>query len=287
MISQAEVLYHTDGIKQGIRADGRSADVIRPYSIDMGVVSMANGSCRVRSSGCDLYVAIKSEISRPLFDKPNEGIVEVSVEFACSAMARQSETTLRQATQDSESLAEITASQISQLCLSCLDKEKFCIAPSAVCWKLSIDVLVDRLDGPILDPISTGIRAALMDLQLPVVVVPADDERDGDEPAPVIPKVALIGTMWHPAVTSAICVSVGVFCDNSVIIVDLDRIEETLAKQPKSCLITMAVNDLGECCGIRKYGIGSVDPMILRDVLSAGLNVGQQISTLMTSLATL
>lgn len=282
MLSAAEVVYSIDGIRQGIRSDGRACDVIRPFSIQMGVVSTANGSCRILSSACDIYVAIKCEIVRPRIDKPDEGIVTLAVDFSSSAVVRQQELSMRQASLETESMAEVFANQLSSLCLSSLDKQQFCIKGGDACWKLSVDVLVERLDIPLIDPSSVGIRAAFMDLQLPVVAVPAEDHQvDGDEPESAIPRVDLMGGLWRPRLSecSALCVSVGVFSDNSVMVVDLDSIEEYLARQMSNCLIVIAVDGEGKCSGLHKYGIGAIDPCILRDVVSAGMKVGRQISS--------
>ena len=287
MISSSEVLYFTDGISQGIRADGRSCDAIRPMSVDLGVVASANGSCRVRSRGTDLYIAIKCDIGRPTSSKPREGIVNVSVEFGCSVLPRLQDFTGRQATLEADAFAEIVSSHVVALCLSGLNREQFCIEPGRACWIVSVDVLVEAIDGPILDPISLGVRAAFMDLELPIVAVTPDGEtRDGNDKMPVVPRVELTGDVWNPSSSGlpAICVSVGVFCENSVMLVDLDRIEENLAKSKGNNLITISVNESGDCCGIHKFGSGALDPMAFRDVVSSGSVVGKGIATLINSL---
>ena len=287
MISAAEALYFTDGINQGIRADGRSCDSIRPLHIDRGVVNTANGSCRIRSKGCDIYVAIKADIGRPRHATPDEGIINVSVEFGCSVLSRVQDFSGRQANMEADAFSELVSNLISTLCLSTLDKKQFCISPSRACWVVSVDVLVERIDGPLLDPISLGIRAALLDLELPVALLPVDSEvRDGDEKESMIPVVELTGDLWKPSheSSSAICVSVGVFCENTVMMVDLDRIEENLAKTRGNNLVTISVNERGDCCGIHKFGAGSLDPRVLRDVVLAASRVGRRFASLLTTL---
>jgi exosome complex RNA-binding protein Rrp42 (RNase PH superfamily) len=126
-----------------------------------------------------------------------------------------------------------------------------------------------------------------MDLELPLVAVPPPEELDGDsKSSSEIPKVDLLGGLWKLTSDkmSAICVSVGVFNSNSVILVDMDRTEEYLAKSNNNCLITVSVNDRGEICGVHKWGIGTIDPFIIRDVVASGIKVGQDISRLMTQL---
>jgi exosome complex RNA-binding protein Rrp42 (RNase PH superfamily) len=281
MISQSEIAYLVDGIKQGIRTDGRSCDSLRPITIDMGVVPTANGSCRVRSKACDIFVAIKCDIGIPTAHEPDMGILSVSVEFGCSVLSRVHDLSGRQAVMESEAIAEVVSHQIESLCLRSVDRTKFCIEPKRACWVVSIDVLVERVDGPLIDPISIGVRAALMDLELPVVSVPPPE---AESVADSFPRVDLLGGLWKmsPNNLSAICVSVGVFCDNSIIAVDLDRIEESIAKFSNNSLISVSVNEDGTCFGVHKWGSGAIDPAVLKAVVNSASNVGKQIALMMT-----
>jgi exosome complex RNA-binding protein Rrp42 (RNase PH superfamily) len=287
MISSAEVSYITDGIKQGIRSDGRPCDGVRPLELELGVIPSANGSCRVLSKACDIVVAIKCDISRPSPEKPAEGIVNVEVELSSTVLPRIQDFLGRQAMLEADSYSEVIANHISSMCLSSLDKKQFCIESGKACWCVSIDVLVERIDGPLLDPISIGVRGALLDLELPAVAVSQRDERDGDEQRmSMMPQVDLLGSLWRPreGTLSAICITIGIFCLDTVIMVDLDRIEESIAKLKENSLLTIAVNDQGNCCGIHKFGSGSLEPLIVKDVINAGISVGSKISSMLTCL---
>jgi len=286
MISESEILYLNDGINQGIRADGRTCDAIRPMDVDLGIVPTANGSCRIRSRTTDIYVAIKCDIGKPSVEKPDEGIINVALEFGCSVLPRLQDFTGRQAVLEADAFAEVVADHVESLCLKSLDRKQFCIESGRCCWVASIDILVERIDGCLIDPISIGIRAALMDLELPLVALPPpEDTMDGGETS-MMPKVDLLGGLWKLSSSqmSAVCVSIGVFNNNSVILVDMDRMEEYLAKSRENSLITVSVNDQGDVCGIHKWGIGAIDPFVIRDVVSSGIKVGRDISQLMTKL---
>jgi exosome complex RNA-binding protein Rrp42 (RNase PH superfamily) len=279
MISQSEISYYIDGIKQGTRADGRSIDSMRSLEIELGPIASANGSCRVRSHGCDLVVAIKSEIGRPSIRKPDEGIVNVSVEFGCSAVPRTHDSNGRQALTELEALADVMSRHISTMCISSLNKKQLSIESGRVCWILSIDTLVERVDGPFIDPISIGVRGALVDLELPIVAAVNDEDTQREEPLPGIPKVQLTNTFWKlsSCEASAICVSIGVYSNGSTLVVDLDGIEEHIAKLKENCLLTVAVDDSGDCCGLQKFGTGSVDAEAMFDVLNAALLIGKHV----------
>lgn len=281
MISESEIVYLQDGLKQGIRTDGRGCDAFRPIKIDMGVVPTANGSCRVRSRGCDIFVAIKCDIGIPSITEPDMGIINVAVEFGCFVQSRVSDSSGKQATIETESFAEVIANQVQSMCFQSVDRKQFCIEPGRACWVVSVDILVERIDGPLIDPISIGVRAALLGLELPIVTLPPPDQEQGAE---TFPKVDLLEGLWKlsPDNTSAICVSVGVFCGNTITAVDLDRIEELLAESSSNCLITVAVNDEGKCFGIHKWGSGILDPSVLTPVTSAACKVARDVSAILT-----
>lgn len=285
-MSSSEISYFIDGIKQGIRADGRACDAIRPMNLELGVVPTANGSCRVRSKACDILVAIKCDLSRPVAANLEEGAVNVVVELGCGAVSRLQDFAGKQASFEADALSETIGSHIASMCLSGLDRRLFCIQRGKACWNVSVDVLVERIDGPLMDPVSIGIRGAFMNLELPAVAVVEDDEVDGDEQKSILPRVDLLGTLWRlpDSKLSAICVSIGVYCQDTVIMADLDRTEESIAKLKGNSLITVAVNDAGECCGIHKFGSGSLDPLIMKNVIDSGISVGKEISCMLARL---
>jgi exosome complex RNA-binding protein Rrp42 (RNase PH superfamily) len=76
-------------------------------------------------------------------------------------------------------------------------------------------------------------------------------------------------------------VSVGVFCDNSIIAVDLDRVEESIAKSSNNSLISVSVNEDGKCFGVHKWGSGVIDPSVLKSVVNSASKVGNQIALMM------
>ena len=61
ILSSAEILYIQEGIKLGIRSDGRSNNDIRELFMDTGNLKQANGSSKVylSDSGTSILVGIK------------------------------------------------------------------------------------------------------------------------------------------------------------------------------------------------------------------------------------
>jgi exosome complex component RRP42 len=91
-LSQGEIDFIAEGIQQDIRVDGRGRLDYRPFSIETGIISQANGSARwvkfsqlltlrVVLEGTDVLVGVKAELEQPSLSRPNEGRVEVSVEW--------------------------------------------------------------------------------------------------------------------------------------------------------------------------------------------------------------
>ncbi len=53
-----------------------------------------------------------------------------------------------------------------------IDKKKFCLVEGKICWIVNIDVFCLTLLKPVyLDKISLGIRSALINLEIPEVIV--------------------------------------------------------------------------------------------------------------------
>lgn len=271
MISEKEVLYFMDGFRQGIRSDGRSCDQMRPMKLTVGVVPTANGSCRVQSKACDIFVAIKCEVATPSSASPNEGLINVSVEFGCSVLPRLTDFTGRQAALESDSLSATLASHLQSMCLSGLDKRELCISPGRLCWLLSVDVLIERIDCPFLDPISIGIRGALQDLRIPLLSVPEDSEER---------KFEIIKNNYlNLSKLSNLIYSVGII-DNEIILIDLNKIEENLSNN-------LAVSfSGGDVAGIHKFKTGSIDPFlisaIIREIEKLNFKISNNLNELFT-----
>jgi exosome complex RNA-binding protein Rrp42 (RNase PH superfamily) len=140
-----------------------------------------------------------------------------------------------------------------------------------------------------LDPISIGIRGALMDLKLPGVVPVADEgaSNNNKNVDSAIPMVQLTTDLQRivQKESSALCVTLGIFAGNSVIMADLDRSEENIARLRENCLLTIAISGNQECCGLHKFGLGSLDPSVTHHVVQAGIELGAQVSAVLDRLS--
>jgi len=80
-ISAGERKFIIEGIQQNLRNDGRTILDMRPFSVETGMIPQTNGSARVKLSSTDVLVGIKVEIGDPDPDFPEQGRLEVQVEW--------------------------------------------------------------------------------------------------------------------------------------------------------------------------------------------------------------
>ena len=53
----------------------------RPLTLETGNITNANGSSRVQLMGTDVLVGVKLEVVAPAEDKPDQGMIEVSLDM--------------------------------------------------------------------------------------------------------------------------------------------------------------------------------------------------------------
>lgn len=107
--------------------------------LEIDVLTNASGSARFRVANTDVLVGIKTEITIPTVEKPDEGKIEFFVD--CSATA----------TPAFEGRGgEVMGNQISGLLANAyksskaFDLKSLCILPKHKSWKLFIDIMVRR-----------------------------------------------------------------------------------------------------------------------------------------------
>ena len=179
-ISNAELQYMLEGCGDDFRVDGRSCADIRPYIMSGGsshhhqkstsstsALPLSNGSSRVSLPGgtTDILCSTKAEIVRPALLHPDEGIVDINVDYFSPSSSTMNNTNRQRKIEETE-LSQI----LSRLVIpNSLSLSSLCIIPKQYCWKISIDVLVLAGDGCVIDAASMAIYKALNDTVLPVV----------------------------------------------------------------------------------------------------------------------
>lgn len=140
VISDAEKTFILHGVEDNLRCDGRTRCDYRPMEIETGIVTHANGSCRLRLANTDVVVAVKSEIDIPALENPDEGKVIFFVD--CSANAAP-----EFEGRGGEELAMEFANTLENAYRSrqAFNLKDLCILTQKRCWKLFVDVLVSWL----------------------------------------------------------------------------------------------------------------------------------------------
>ena len=131
-ISSSEQRYILEGCLANCREDGRSRDEFRPYYGVVNDFALSYGSARVflPTQKTHLLVSVKAELVVPASAAPNEGVVEVRVDFMHNDKSgnRKDETL-------EWTLANLLVPHL-------VDTKKLCIAPEYYVWKMSIDIFV-------------------------------------------------------------------------------------------------------------------------------------------------
>jgi exosome complex component RRP42 len=153
-------------IKNGERADGRSADEYREISVEVGVIEKAEGSARVKIGKSQIMIGIKPQIGDPFSDTPNVGVLMTNSELLPMASP-----TFESGPPDERS---VELSRVTDRCLregKVVDLEKLCILEGEKVWMLFLDLHVLDYDGNLLDAAVLGSVAALMNTKIPTAKV--------------------------------------------------------------------------------------------------------------------
>ena len=144
------------------RIDGRPFDKFREVSVETGVVKTAEGSARVRIGKTHVLVGVKLDAREPFPDTPDEGTLMVDAELVPIGSPDF------ESGPPSERAIEISRVVDRGIRESkCIQMEKLCIAPGELVWSINIDAHILDYDGNIIDAVSLGAIAALLNARFP------------------------------------------------------------------------------------------------------------------------
>lgn len=164
LLSDAEKTFILHGVEDDLRCDGRTRSDYRPIEIETGLVTHANGSCRLRLAKTDILVAVKTEIDVPHTESPDEGKISFFVD--CSANAAP-----EFEGRGGEELAMEFSNTLQSAYRSrqAFDLKTLSILVGQRCWKLFVDVLILECGGNLYDAVSLAVKGALFNTRLPKV----------------------------------------------------------------------------------------------------------------------
>lgn len=264
-ISSSEELYILEGCRDNCRVDGRSRNEFRPYYSIVGDFDLSYGSARVFLATGEIHVlvSVKAELVVPATERPNEGVVEVHVDFMHGYTHRD----------------EDLESTLSDLLVPHLvDTKKLCICEDYFAWKLNIDLFVITSGGgSLLDACSQGIQAALHKTLLPRIAVVPTSEGGGDKPtiqvdSDIKSAASVPGVSDVPVVVT---VSLLKHKKTPILIVDATGEEEACSFAQVHVVLDRGSSSSKEpmICALHKAGGGALPFGLLQDVTSFVLEV--------------
>ncbi len=216
---------------QGDRADGRKFDEFRPISVEVGVISKAEGSARVKIGESQVVVGIKVQPGEPFPDTPDTGVIITNLELVPLASPTFETGPPRE---DAIELARVVDRGVRES--KAIDLSKLCIESGQKVWMVFIDVHVLDHDGNLMDAASLGAIAALMNTKIPNAKFGmGEDTKLPLDDVPVGITAVKIG---------------------NAVMLDPGLDEENVAM----CKLTVITNKAGDLAGMQKSGVGTLTP---------------------------
>lgn len=214
------------------REDGRDIDEYRDISIEVDVISKAEGSARVKIGDTQVIAGIKPQVGSPFPDTPDVGVLMTNCE-----MLPMADPTFEPGppSEDSIELARVVDRGIRESELVELDK--LCIEEGKHVWMLFIDLAIIDNCGNLFDAAELAIMAALKNTKLPTATV-VDDEV-------ILDKEKLIDLPINNQVAMCTFVKIG-----DKMVIDPSLVEEEVAE----ARLNIGVTEEGKICAMQKGG---------------------------------
>mmetsp|Transcript_15210 Transcript_15210/g.16913 ORF Transcript_15210/g.16913 Transcript_15210/m.16913 type:complete len:282 (+) Transcript_15210:28-873(+) len=253
LLSSIEKQFIQEGVAEDIRNDGRSRIDYRPFTLETGIISQANGSARVVLDATSVLVGIKAEVEAPDPTRPSEGIVKVHID--------------RWGSEDDKDQTRMYVTRAMQNVVSYVDTKSLCLREGLFCWALYVDIIVLNEAGNLTDAVGIATRAALATTTIPEVTVIAGDKPDDYDLQPSDDPEDIINIDVSKVPIAVTFTRIGNFH-----VVDTTPEEEACM----TARVSVTVNKAGDICGIEK-GYGSLSLVQLKEVLQVAQSVGVKI----------
>lgn len=169
-VAMYKKLYPVDYLErhlsEKVREDGRALDEFRNASVATGILSHAQGSALVRlGAGTMVTAAVKAEIAKPHYLRPNEGYLVPSLDLSplCSPQYK-----VGPPGEEAQALTHHLQMFLRDAGL--LPRSSLCLEEGEWVWSLSVDVVCLSADGGLLEAAALAVVAALHNCRLPVVL---------------------------------------------------------------------------------------------------------------------
>ena len=256
-LSPSEIKYVHDGVRQGIRRDGRNLIDLRHLQINTGLLPQANGSARIRTmlSGTDVLCGVKFEVG-----SIDEASLNCTVELG--SLARADLFGQAEATKRAERRGVELADMLSYWLEGTIQLPS--LISNRLKWITFIDCEVFGDGGNLQDIISLATYCALRDARLPATLV-NEDETDFELNPDFDASIRLFNDKF--ALTCS-CWSV-----NGILLADPTPEEEACS----DCAICVSFSRSGNIRSISKIGGGVIEPKKLEDVISITSSISKHL----------
>jgi len=265
LLSRDEKHFILTGIKNDVRADGRSRLTYRPMELTTDILGKTNGSARLRLSNTDVLVGVKAEVSATDQENYDEGRIEFSIDCSTAAIPMFEE-------QGGEDLAARITRSLTQA-YSFIPRDTLCIVPGLHCWVLYVDVLILEFGGSLCDIIAIAVKAALSTARIPKVTPLQLDGDDYDIECSDNPNDCLKLDMSNAPLTVTLC-KVADF-----LVVDPTADEE-------HCSIgglVISVTGNGQICSVSTEGGNSFREDTISEALDTATKIGGRLQKVVES----
>lgn len=257
IIPKMQVEQIVRSIKRGERLDGRGLLDYRPISVILSPIRKAEGSALVKLGRTQVIVGVKLELGAPFKDRPNEGVLQVHLEFVPLASPSfepgpPDENAIEVARIIDRSLREPRAIKLEDLV----------IEPGRVAWVVYNDIYLIDHDGNIVDASMLASMLALATTKIPRLVK--------TETGQYVVDASVRETLLQVNLLVA-TVTLGVI--ENTLFVDPSLEEELVA----NALIVLAVDENGRICGAQKRGEKGVPRKVLEGALDIVVERGLQL----------
>lgn len=262
-LSDAEKRYIVDGVKLGVRVDGRERLDYRQLELETSLVSTANGSARVRLDRTDVLVTVKMEMEVPAPNEPSNGQLHFFVN--CSANAAP-----EFEGRGGEDLATSLSSMLEKVYSSphTLDTSKLCVVAGKYVKGLYVDIEILECGGNLFDTASLGVKAALWATKMPKIYVTGED-----------------GGELEFSVSDNPCDVDRVDVSNAPVLITHLRITENLTvvdptPEEECCgpvRVVVGVTPKGFITATQQFGSGTFTPQTLSSSLKSARDLGEKI----------
>jgi len=261
ILSKEEKYFITSGIADNFRNDGRSCSDYRSVTVEIGVVTSASGSAKIRVAGTHVLVGIKAELAEPDPTAPTTGRLEFFVD--CSANA----TPIFEG-RGGDKLANQLADALSRtFCRGTLNGSALCAIPGKACWNLWVDALVLEVGGNLLDALSIAVKCALFDTKIPKLRLIGEGEELDFEVSDDPEDALRLDVSNVP-----LLITLNKIGDN--FLVDASAEEECCCDGQ----LLVSVNEAGCICSTQQQGGGRINPELCCDMIDVARAVGMELN---------